>query len=124
MKKVLIVEDEESMMTLACDTLADDPELEVFRTNDGAEALRIAAVERPDIVLLDLVLPTINGWDVCRDLKTVDATKHAKVIMVSALAQESHRRLAAQIGAEAYITKPYRPTQLRDVVDAMLSSQM
>jgi diguanylate cyclase (GGDEF)-like protein len=108
---VLIVDDEPLNIELLGQTLSDSAEI-IFATT-GAEALRIAADQLPDLILLDVLLPDIDGYEVCSRLKEDPKTKSIPVIFVTAMDQEEDETRGLEIGAIDYITKPFRPPIVR-----------
>ncbi|MBN2453758.1 MAG: response regulator transcription factor [Candidatus Omnitrophica bacterium] len=117
MYKILIVEDDKNIMT----GLIDNLELEGYKTiiaRDGKEALRQAKEKGPDLILLDIMLPRLNGFEVCKELK-LQGIK-APVIILSARAQEADKVLGLELGADDYITKPFSPRELVVRVKAVL----
>jgi len=88
----------------------------VMTATDGEEALQKISSMRPDVVLLDVVLPKKNGFQVCRQLKTGATTRDIKVVLVTSKNQESDRFWGMKQGADGYITKPYKPEELADLV--------
>ncbi len=97
-------------------------DLQLSVAGDGAQALHLARTAQPDVILLDVKLPSLDGVQVCRFLKGDDATRDIKIIMVTALAQESDRRNAIEAGADDYVTKPFSPTDLLRRVKAVLEA--
>src|SRR5438045_6830767 len=109
---VLVVEDEDSFV----DALTIGLEREGFRVHvarDGAEALLLFDVVKPDLVLLDVMLPKVSGIDVCRELRT---RSRVPIIMVTAKGSEIDTVVGLEVGADDYVTKPYR---LRELVARM-----
>jgi twitching motility two-component system response regulator PilH len=119
MKKILVVDDSPTMRKMMTDTL-DGKGYHIITATDGDEALHKAATELPDLVLLDVIMPGKNGFQVCRQLKTDVATKHIKVIMVTSKDQKSDRFWGLKQGADAYVTKPFAPAELLQNVAACL----
>ena len=111
MKKILVVDDSPTMRKLMTDAL-EGKGYQLITATDGEDALQKAAQELPDLVLLDVVMPGKNGFQVCRQLKTDAATKHIKVIMVTSKDQKSDRFWGLKQGADAYVTKPFEPAEL------------
>lgn len=108
---VLVVEDEEAILTL----LRYNLEKEGFKVRtamDGEEALTQVKEYKPDIILLDWMLPSISGVEVCRTLRRNPETKNIPIIMLSARGQEDDRIQGLDTGADDYITKPFSPTEL------------
>jgi DNA-binding response OmpR family regulator len=84
----------------------------VITAADGEDALRKAVSMQPDVILLDIVLPKKNGFQVCRQLKTVAETKEIKIVLVSSKGQETDRFWGLRQGADDYLTKPYKADQI------------
>jgi len=111
MKKVLVVDDSPTAL-MHLTNLLNGKGYNVSTAHDGAEALQKASQERPDLILLDVVMPGANGFQVCRQLKNDDTTKDIKVILVTSKDQKSDRFWGLKQGADAYITKPYEDADL------------
>lgn len=120
-KKILLVDDEEAVRALVRETVRDDTRYKLLEARDGLEALEIARKEKPDLILLDAVMPAFDGFEVCRQLKSDPATKGAVIIMLSALAQEADRRKAQSVGSDGYFSKPFSPTALIRTVEEALA---
>jgi len=111
--KVLIVDDEDLTRVLLSRVLEriKVKSIEILLAEDGEEALKIAESERPDLVLLDLLLPKLNGYDVCRELRAIpDYVPH--IIILTARGQDTDREHAREIGADGFMTKPFNPSRL------------
>ena len=119
-KKVLLVDDEEGILSLVSATLGDDDRYGILLAGDGEEALAIARTEKPDVVFLDIMMPKMNGFEVCRQLKSDPATSSIVVVMLTAVAQDADRCRDQQVGADDYFTKPFSPTALLDKVEEVL----
>jgi DNA-binding response OmpR family regulator len=117
MSRILIVEDEPAIaFTLECDLEAEGYEVAVV--SDGVEAVRRALSEPFDLILLDVMLPNKDGFEVCRELRRGGLT--TRIIMLTAKAQEAEKILGLDMGADDYITKPFSPRELRARIRAML----
>jgi len=119
-RKVLIVDDEDITRVLLNRVLerADVPNLVVLLAEDGAEAVKIAEEERPELILLDLLLPKMNGYDVCRALRAIpDYRPH--IIILTARGQTDDREQAEAIGADSFMTKPFNPSRLLAEVSSL-----
>src|SRR5437899_8632748 len=117
MPKVLIVEDDDSMMA----ALRDGFEYEgytVALARDGADGLRQATESAPDVIILDVMLPKMNGLDVCRDIRK--AGNIVPIIMLTARGQEIDKVLGLKLGADDYVTKPFGFLELMARVEALL----
>src|SRR5215510_9063911 len=104
MKKILVVEDVDFNRDLIVQLLEDT--YEVLTAADGAEGLELAAREHPDLILMDLSLPVIDGWEVTRRLKADEALHHIPIIALSAHAMIGDREKALQCGCDGYLSKP------------------
>jgi DNA-binding response OmpR family regulator len=120
--RVLVIEDEKPLRELLAAVFAD-PRWRVSFAADGIHGVEMARKERPDVVITDLVLPGMSGWEVCQALRQDPATQHSKIIVLSALIQDSHKRKAFQLGANAYIEKPFRISHLLETVTRVLSKR-
>ena len=110
-KKIFIVEDELDFLS----TLRERLEFEGFvvaTAVDGEEAFKKIPQEKPDLILLDIMLPEMNGYQVCRELKSNPETKTIPVVVVTAKSQESDKFWAKETGADDYLTKPFEMEEL------------
>ncbi len=105
LKKILIVDDEPNIRLLVSNMLGKD--YTVLKASNGAEAVEIARAQKPDLILMDVMMPRVDGYTACSTLKTDQATKDIPVIMLTGLGFELNKALAKKIGADAYITKPF-----------------
>lgn len=111
-KKILIVDDEEDLV----ETVRFPLEMEgyhVLVSHNGEEALDQARIENPDLILLDLMLPKVDGYEVCHRLKSDDRYKHIPILMLTAKSQEKDMMRGMETGANEYITKPF---DIRDLL--------
>ena len=104
MKKILIVEDVEFNRDLIVQLLEDD--YEILTAADGKEGLRLAEQEHPDLILMDLSLPVIDGWEATRRLKANEALKNIPIIALSAHAMMGDEQKARECGCDDYLSKP------------------
>ena len=118
-KKVLIVEDEESLLKLES-ILLTSKGYEVFGAGDGQAALDAIAEVKPDLVLLDIMLPEIDGFEVCRRIKANDDTKHIPVIMLTAKKSREDMARGEQVGADWYITKPFKSAMVIETIQRFI----
>jgi two-component system, OmpR family, phosphate regulon response regulator PhoB len=110
-RRILIVDDIESIRKLVALTLSDE-RYEVLTADGGMQGLRLAQDRPPALVLLDIEMPDINGFEVCRQLKSDPRTKEATVVMLTGLAQESDKARCREAGADDYFVKPFSPLAL------------
>lgn len=113
--KVLVVDDAQADR-VALEQILSEAGYQVVCAASGAEALDKAASDKPDLVLLDVVMDEMDGFKTCRKLTSDPGTSAIPVIMVSGNAQKVDKIWAEQQGAKAYITKPYTPDQILDAV--------
>jgi CheY-like chemotaxis protein len=121
-KKILIVEDEEDIIELLSTIFDNIGDSTVFYARDGVEALRIARAHNPDIILLDIQLPRLSGYEVCESIKSDLAMSQIKVLMLSGMTQNSDFQKSYEAGANGYITKPFTSTMLIERVEELLRS--
>jgi len=119
MKTILVIDDEKDLINLVDHNLSLEGFL-VLGAKNGLEGLDIAKKHKPDLILLDIMLPKMDGWDVCKQLKSSNETSHIPIIMLTARAQETDKVLGLELGADDYITKPFSARELIARVKAML----
>jgi DNA-binding response OmpR family regulator len=119
-KKILVVEDEKDILELLISVFDDFRDYRILSATDGEEALRLTRVDNPDIILLDIQLPRLNGYEVCKSVKSDPTMSHTKVLMLSGMAQNSDRQKAQEAGADGYITKPFSSIELLEKVEGLL----
>ncbi len=121
MKKILIVDDHPEIRELVEVTLRIG-DFEISQAADGDQALALARLERPDLILLDVAMPNspIDGFEVCRQLKSDPATHAIRIVMLTSRVQDVDRQLGQQVGADDYFTKPFSPLQLMNKVEELL----
>ena len=118
-KTILVVEDEEDLRDIVVYNLERDG-YKTVAVESGEEGLERAIALRPDLVILDLMLPGMNGMDVCRQLKQADDTKAIPIIMASAKGEEADIVSGLELGADDYVTKPFSPRILLARVRSVL----
>lgn len=118
-EKILIVDDEEHIIELLRFNLLNVG-YDVFTANNGIDAVKIAKAEKPSLLLLDLMLPGIDGFDVCKEIKRNNDMKNTSIIMLTAKGEELDKILGLELGADDYITKPFSIRELLARVKAVL----
>ncbi len=115
-QKVLVVDDEAHIRMLIEQTLEDleDDGVEILTASDGEEAYNIIMEERPDLVYLDVMMPKMNGFDVCQKVKKDSGVNGTYIILLTAKGQEIDRQKGDEVGADLYMTKPFDPDALLD----------
>jgi len=113
-KKLLIVDDEPHIRLLLEQTLEDleDEGVELFSASNGAEALEKIRSELPDLVFLDVMMPKMNGFDVCNAVKNELKLENIYIIMLTAKGQEFDKQRGNEVGADIYMTKPFDPDEV------------
>lgn len=110
-KKILVVEDEPDIRKLVHYNLTQE-RFEVLEAEDGEKALKIVQRERPQLIILDLMLPGLSGLELCRILRERTETAHLPILMLTAKAGEADRVVGLEMGADDYLTKPFSPREL------------
>lgn len=121
--KILVVDDEKDLLETVRFRLSHSG-YSVVTAEDGAEALEKARTEKPDLIMLDLMLPKLDGYKVCSILKKDSQYSGIPVIIFSARAQEEDIRLAKETGADEYVTKPFEPQELLGKIRDLLSKRV
>ncbi len=118
MSRILVVEDSPTVLYIMADALAQKGH-EVLKAGDGAEAMQLAAERKPDVILLDVILPKVNGYQVCRQLKAAPETASIPIIMITSKARNSDRHWGMEQGADDYIVKPFDTDDLLNIIDRL-----
>lgn len=118
-EKILIVEDEKDIVKMLRYNLEKEG-FKVIDAPDGEDALDLAARQHPSLILLDLMLPGMDGLEVCKALKKESKTNSIPIIMLTAKSQESDKVVGLELGADDYITKPFSPRELIARIKAVL----
>jgi len=118
-KKILLIEDDHSLSEVLAEILVERGYL-VVTANNGLEGLRKAYVESPDLVILDIMLPQLNGLEVCKRLKKDETMKNIPVIFLTARDQVTDKLLGIESGGEIYLTKPFEIEELTEKIKTLL----
>ena len=118
-KKVLVVDDEQHIIELIQFNL-ESSGFDVLTTDNGEEAIRIAENELPDVILLDLMLPGIDGFEACKKIRRNSKTSKIPIIMLTAKGEETDKVLGLELGADDYLTKPFSVRELTARIKAVL----
>jgi DNA-binding response OmpR family regulator len=119
-RRVLVVDDERSIRML-CRVNLRASGMEVLEADDGNEGLELARRERPDLILLDVMMPGLDGWSVARELAADKSTKEIPIIFITARADPADRRLGEQLGGVGYVVKPFDPVGIGELVEDVLT---
>jgi DNA-binding response OmpR family regulator len=117
---VLVIDDERAIRLLCRVNLAASG-MEVLEADNGRAGLELARTERPDLVLLDVMMPGVDGWTVARELAASEETRDIPVVFLTARADPADKRLGEQLGGVGYLVKPFDPVSIGDFVENVLS---
>ena len=122
MKKILAIDDQkDNLITIEAVIKSHMTECKVFTALSGSEGLEIAINKQPDVILLDIIMPGMDGYEVCKRLKEGELTKHIPVVMITAIRTDSKSRVKGlNIGADAFLSKPIDPVELSAQINVML----
>jgi two-component system alkaline phosphatase synthesis response regulator PhoP len=117
--KILVVDDEIYIVHILDFSLGMEG-YEVLTALDGEQALDKARIEKPDLIVLDIMMPKLDGYETCKRLKADDSTKNIPVILLSAKGRNVDQKVGFEAGADDYITKPFSPRKLVERINAVL----
>lgn len=125
-KIVLIVDDEPHIRLLLEQTLdeLDSHDVEILTATNGGDALSTIKAERPAVVLLDVMMPVMNGFEVCKAVKSDPELRSTYIMMLTAKGQELDRATGAEVGADLYLTKPFDPDDVLSRVAKVLGVEL
>ena len=119
-KTILIVDDDRNVRRLVRGMLGK--ENIVIEAEDGEVAVRMAQSHKPHLILMDVMMPKMDGYSACQTIKTTPVTKAIPIVMLTALGHELNVKLSQEMGADGYITKPFSHQDLLDTIDRFLKS--
>jgi len=122
-RRVVIVDDEVHIRTLleqSLEELEEDHDVEILTAENGQEGLDLIKESRPGLVLLDVMMPMMNGYDVCKAIRDDPTLSNVQVILLTAKGQEADRERGVSVGATRYMTKPFDPDELLEIAKDML----
>ena len=119
-RKILVTDDSPTILEILKSVLVEEG-YEVIAAADGQQALDLARAENPDLIILDLMLPKIDGYKVCRMLKFDEKFKNIPIIMLTARAKDDDEKLGKEVGADAYLRKPFQPEEVIDQIKKLLN---
>lgn len=117
-QKILIADDEPNVRKLVSHLLAED--YIVIEATDGKEAVDAALKHKPNLILMDIMMPHVDGYTACYTIKSNPVTRAIPVVMLTGVGHELNRKLSQQMGADAYVTKPFGLQELKDVIVQLL----
>lgn len=119
MKKILIIDDDDDIVNLFVDNL-ELYNFNVMGESDGRRAFNRVKEEKPDLVILDILLPYVHGFAICRQIKSDEETKNTKVIFVSAKSYDADIKKAYEIGADYFFSKPFKWEEVLDKIEELI----
>jgi DNA-binding response OmpR family regulator len=117
--KVLVIDDE-APIRLLCRVNLEAEKMEVLEAEDGTEGLELARREHPDVILLDVMMPGLDGWEVLQHLLDDEQTKEIPIVFLTARAELRDRARGLELGGVDYVTKPFNPTELAPLVQELI----
>ncbi|MEW8202115.1 MAG: response regulator [Candidatus Thiodiazotropha endolucinida] len=123
MTKTILIVDDEPNIVLSVEYLMKREGYQVMTANDGQVAIEMIADTRPDLLILDVMMPRKNGFEVCREIRADPALSRLPILMLSAKGREAEIKKGISLGADAYITKPFSTHDLVDKVNQLLQSR-
>ncbi len=114
---ILVVEDDEMVRKLIGEIL--EPSYRLHFAENGTSALELARKHEPELVILDIMMPDMNGFEICKQLRQEEAFKRTIIIILTALSDKDSHRSGIQAGADDYLTKPFNPVDLRTKIQLM-----
>jgi len=125
-KKILIVDDEENMRILLQETLEEfeDKGVVVLVAENGNDAIESVLAEKPNLVILDVMMPGVDGFDVCNTIKNELGMKDTYVLMLSADGQEFNKQKSIDVGTDGFMTKPFDPDEIAEKVAQIFKMEM
>ena len=123
MSKLVLIVDDEAHIRLLIERLLEDLEddgVQILVASNGDDGLEKIRAHRPDLVFLDVMMPGINGFEVCRTVKKELAMEDVYIVLLTAKGQKQDAQLGAEVGADTYMTKPFNPDALLDLTEKVL----
>ncbi len=120
-KKILVADDEPDIRLMVCRMLSRD--YLVLEASDGEEAVRLARLHKPAIILMDIMMPRKDGYSACHEIKSDTTTRSIPVVMVTGIGHKLNEKLSAEVGADGYMTKPFSLEKLLEIIGQFGSDQ-
>jgi len=120
-KVILIVEDDPKSMTLTKDLLKISG-YTTIQAADGMQGVELAKSAKPDLILMDITMPKMDGYTACHDIKADPVTRNIPVVMLTAMGYDLNKKFAKQMGADGYVTKPFSRQELIDAISPLLAT--
>jgi len=123
MPRILVIDDSPTMLYMVTEMIAQGGH-ETITASNGEQAICMAVNQQPDLVLLDVILPKLNGYEVCRQLKSTPQTADIPVVMITSKSKDKDRKWGIEQGADDYITKPFDADDLLDVIERFVRGRI
>jgi len=120
-RRVLIVDDDPVIIKMV-GTLLTTNGYEVLTATDAPVGLEIAMQKSPDLLILDVMMPIINGFNICRLMKTQSGSQHIPIILLTSRDRDDDRKIGEEVGANAYIAKPFKTEELLNTISGLLAA--
>ncbi len=120
--KVLLVDDSTTALLMGETVFREHTSYDVVTARDGAEAVLKAVAEKPDLILMDVVMPKMDGFTACREIRKKEGLKSVPIVMVTSRGEPAHVQTGYESGCNAYITKPIQASELLEVVQLFLAA--
>ena len=119
MKNILVVDDENSIRMLVGATL-EGKQYRILEAKNGNEAIKVSQNQKPDLIILDLMMPGLSGMEALKMMKTTETTRNIPIIILTSKGQPGDKEKALEMGAYHFLTKPFSPLELLNLVDQIL----
>ncbi len=121
--KVLLVDDSSTALLMGETVLKQHTSYQIVTARDGAEAVRTALAEKPDLILMDVVMPNMDGFAACREIRKQEPLKGVSIVMVTSRGEPMNVEMGYQSGCNAYLTKPINAAELLEMVRMLLGTE-
>jgi DNA-binding response OmpR family regulator len=118
-KRILVIDDDPTLLKLTQGVLTSNG-FEVTAVNDAPNGLETAMKQKPDLIVLDVMMPIINGFNICRLLKSQKTHKHIPIILLTSRASQADQDIGSEVGANAYLAKPFKTEELLGKIRELL----
>ena len=118
-RKILVIDDDPTVIRMTRGVLTSNG-FDVLTAQEAAQGLEMAMKDKPQLIILDVMMPIINGFNICRLMKSQENFKHIPIILLTSRSQEQDRKIGEEVGADAYVTKPFKTEDLLQKINALL----
>ena len=120
--KILVIDDDPTVISLTQGVLSSNG-FEVLTAQEASQGLEMAMKDSPQLIILDVMMPIINGFNICRLMKSQETFKHIPIILLTSRSQEQDRKIGEEVGADAYVTKPFKTEELLSKINSLLPTR-